>query len=138
MKLKNVPVKKLIVIFAVLLAASAALFVLALWMPRYSVVYLQTGDIYFGKFGLLPFPAISDAWVLQRGTGGDVTLNPLSATIWKPAGEVYLNPKQIVFWATLDPSSAVMRAIKSGGSAVSIPTLTPMPQIPSPAASPAK
>ena len=128
MKFKNVPMKKLAMILVGLLIVSAALFASVFFMPRYSVVYLQTGDIYFGKFRLLPFPAMTDAWVLQRGTGGDVTLNPLSATIWKPAEEVHINPRQIVFWATLDPQSAVMRAIKSGGNAVAIPTLTPQPQ----------
>lgn len=138
MKLKNVSVKYLIIVAATLLVASGALVVMALSMPRYSVVYLQTGDIYFGKFNLLPFPSISDAWVLQRGSAGDVTLNPLSATIWKPMGEVHLNSRQIVFWATLDPSSAVMRAIKSGGEAVAIPTLTPQPALPSPVMTPAK
>ncbi len=127
-KFKDVSIKKLSIVFAILLIASAGLTLSVFFMTRYSVVYLQTGDIYFGKFRLLPFPAMTDAWVLQRGTGGDVTLNPLSATIWKPAEEVHINPRQIVFWATLDPQSAVMRAIKSGGNAVAIPTLTPQPQ----------
>lgn len=127
MKLKSVSTKKLIVVFTVLLAVSVGLFALVLALPRSSVVYLVTGDIYFGSFRLLPFPSLENAWVLQRSSTGDVTLNPVNATIWKPSGAMRINPKQIVFWATLSPESAVMRAIKSGGNAVAIPTLTPQP-----------
>ena len=137
MKLKSMPIAKLVVLAFILLIMGGGLFVVALAMPRYSVVYLQTGDIYFGKFRLFPFPAMSDAWVLQRGTNGDVSLNPLSATIWKPSEEVHINPKQIVFWATLSPDSAVMRAMKAGGNAVAIPTLTPQPSQ-APVTTPAK
>ncbi|MBI2623586.1 MAG: hypothetical protein HYW65_03360 [Candidatus Liptonbacteria bacterium] len=81
----------------------------------YTAVFLVTGDVYFGKLSWFPSPKLSSAWFLQRGVDQQnqpqLGLAPFTSVFWGPAGDVYLNPKQILFWAPIKPESQVAQAI---------------------------
>lgn len=80
--------------------------------PSYSVVYLETGEIYFGELLRLPFVVwLKNAYVLQRGQNGELSVLPLSATIWQPQGVLRLNPSKIVFTASISKQSLVYQTI---------------------------
>jgi hypothetical protein len=114
----------LIVIVIVVLFVAAGIWIGVMWiagsssasgLSPYSAVYLSTGDVYFGKLEWFPSPHIEDAWFLQHGMDakGNPTVGvyPFSQIAWGPAGDLYLNAKQIVFWTRLSDTSSVAEAI---------------------------
>jgi hypothetical protein len=90
-------------------------------LSPYSAVYLSTGDVYFGTLDWFPTPHIQDAWFLERSTDakGNPTVGvyPFSQIAWGPAGDVYLNAKQIILWTRLAATSSVAQAIENPGAA---------------------
>lgn len=81
---------------------------------EYSAVYISTGDIYYGKLDWFPWPRMKNVWFLQRGVNAQnqpqLGIAPFSTAFWGPVDEVYLNPKQIIFWTRLRNDSQVARA----------------------------
>lgn len=82
---------------------------------RYLALYLQTGDIYFGKqvsslFSREGF-TLQNPWFFQKGEDGNLTLVPMSNVAWHPTELVHFNEKQIIFWTYLDSESPVAQAI---------------------------
>ncbi len=69
----------------------------------YSAVYMNTGDMYFGKLSWWPQPHLTDVWLLQRGVDSknqpQTAVAPFKNAFWSPAGVVYLNRQNIVWWA---------------------------------------
>ncbi len=108
---------KIIVIFLlVVLSAGLTAFVLLKFRliefePRYSAVYLETGEVYFGEFSRFPFARLKNVYVLQRDESGGLNVLPLSATIWQPQGVLKLNSEKIVFTALISKDSLVYKTI---------------------------
>jgi len=71
----------------------------------YSVVYLNDGEMYFGKLSWFPKPRLSDPWTLQRSVDKDnkmqTSLVEVSKSAWSPVNELYLNEKEIMAWSAL-------------------------------------
>ena len=86
----------------------------------YTAVFLVSGDVYFGKLSWFPWPRLTNVWFLQRSVDKEnqpqLGLAPFSSVFWGPAGDVYLNPKQILFWAPIKPDSKVAQAIENPAS----------------------
>lgn len=109
----------------ILIVAIVALF--AIWLgvvvgrmsqtepPRYSVMYLANGDIYFGKLYWLTRPKLTDVWYMQRSVdargGTQFSILPWKGTSWGPQDEIYLNPEQILFWSPLDPGGDFVKLL---------------------------
>jgi len=87
----------------------------------YSVVYLQNGDIYYGKLHWWPRPHIEDPWYLVRNLqNGETSIVPFRSTFSGPASNLYMNPAQIVWWAALREDSQVTQGLKSAAQ-INIP-----------------
>jgi len=84
---------------------------------HYSAVYLTTGDVYFGKLDWFPWPHLKNAWLLQRGADAQNQVHysvvPVTNAFWGPVSELYLNPKQVVFWTRLRNDSQVAQVIEN-------------------------
>ena len=93
----------------------------------YYAVYLETGEIYFGKFKAFPIPSLSDVWILQGDSENRLALNPLSASVWQPK-TLKLNPFKIVFLAKVADDSPVARTLRKGATAVA-PTSSNLPSL---------
>lgn len=82
-----------------------------------TAVYLSTGDIYFGKMDWLPWPRLKNVWFIQRGMDQkqqpQLGLAPLKGVFWTPIDEVYLNPKEIVFWTKVKDGSQLATALEN-------------------------
>ena len=116
----------------------------------YTAVFLASGDVYFGKLSWFPWPKLTKAWFLQRSVDQQnqpqIGLAPFSSVFWGPAGDIFLNPKQILFWAPIKSDSQVARAIENPDSVrqqappqVSQPeSQTPPSQLPATPEKPAK
>ncbi len=114
----------LIVIVVVLVASGIWLgsWVLSLSKPNpsgpseYSAVYVATGDIYYGKLEWFPLPHLKNVWLLQRTagpSGQQLGIVPFPSAFWGPMDEVYLNPRQIIFWTRLRNDSQVAKAFQN-------------------------
>jgi hypothetical protein len=89
-------------------------------LSPYSAVYLSTGDVYFGILDWSPSPHMDDAWFLQHSTDaqGQPTIGvyPFDKVAWGPAGSVYFNSQQIIFWTRLSSTSSVAEAMANPNS----------------------
>lgn len=78
----------------------------------YSAVYLTNGDVYFGVLHHFPAFYLSDAYVFERATDANdqtsMTILPFKNLFWDPAGDIYLNPVQILFTAPLRAGSSIV------------------------------
>lgn len=84
---------------------------------EYSAVYLSTGDIYYGILSWFPSPRLKNVWFLQKSVDQNnqpqLGIAPFNRAFWGPVDEVYLNPKQIIFWTRLRNDSQVLKAIQN-------------------------
>jgi hypothetical protein len=96
--------------------------------PSYYAVYLDTGDLYFGKISHTPKFTLSDVWYLQRDpTQQSISLNSFSKTSWAPEGSLKINDSKIVWIAKVSKDSPIMSIINGTGG-----TQTPAAPAPSP------
>lgn len=81
----------------------------------FTAVYMQTGDVYFGKMDWFPVPRLTNVWYIQRGSGQNpqVGIAPFKNAFWTPIDEIYINPKQIVFWTKIKGGSEMDEALKN-------------------------
>ena len=109
----------LVVILAVLALGGLAAYLwpkLNISVERpYVAVYMQTGDLYFGRISYFPRLALKDVYVLQSANPTDPTqpnlqIVPMRKTVWGP-DRLILNYDQIVFIGKVGASSQVMQAI---------------------------
>jgi len=81
---------------------------------RYWAVYLDTGDIYFGKFHGFPRISLTDVWFLQRNPQNEqVSLAKFGEASWGPEDKIYLSRKSIVWKTKLREDSQVVQFIKN-------------------------
>lgn len=94
----------------------------------YSAVYLTTGDIYFGKLSWHPKLRLTNVWLLQRNVDSQnqtqLGLAPFTSSFWGPVDEIYLSPKQVVFWTRLSKDSAVAKAFDNPALLQGLPQAT--------------
>lgn len=97
----------------------------------YSVVYLRSGDIYFGKLSWFPWPTLKNPLYLQRiidQTGRpQFSIFPFKNIVWEPIDRIYLNPKEIVLWTRLRSTSQLVPLLRDPAL---IDKLTSQPQPP--------
>jgi len=115
----------LIIVIVLLIALGVVLY----WQrggfeESYWAVYLDTGDIYFGKLHRFPKLSLSDVWLIQRNPAD--SQNPLSLAkfeqaFWGPEDKIYLNEKNIVWKAKLKENSQILQSIKSSPAAQAQP-----------------
>ena len=82
-----------------------------------AAVYMTNGDIYFGKMDWFPWPRLKNVWYIQRGVDQkqqpQVGLAPFKDLFWTPIDEVYLNPKEIIFWTMIKDGTQIAEALKN-------------------------
>ncbi len=91
---------------------------------KYSAVYMNTGDIYFGKLSRFPRMTLRDVWFLQKGANADqgFGLSKFEKAFWGPEDELVLNAEDVIWVTDLKADSEVLKAIKNPQ------TLAPAPQ----------
>ena len=85
----------------------------------YYAVYLENGDIYFGKLSILPYLFLNDVYFLQKNPSD--SQNPFSVlkfenAFWGPENKIYINKEKIIWKTRLKDDSQVLTAIKNYGN----------------------
>ena len=75
----------------------------------YYAVYLNTGDLYFGRLNYFSNSSLSDVYYIQRNP--EDRQNPLSISkfensFWKPEGKIYINDDMIVWKVRLKKTAS--------------------------------
>ena len=82
----------------------------------YYAVYLQTGDMYFGKLSRFPKLALSDVWYLQRNIQeeqGGFDLIKFSNAMFGPTDKMEINKENVVWISKLADDSQVVTFIQT-------------------------
>lgn len=82
---------------------------------KYSAVYLNTGDIYFGKLSRFPRMTLRDVWFLQKGSDAQqgFGLSKFEKAFWGPEDEMVINDENVIWVTELKADSEVVKAIKN-------------------------
>lgn len=96
----------------------AAYFIFFRYTANYSIVYLTSGDIYVGKLSTFPKMELSDVYLLLNvkdandPTKSNFQLSPVKESIWG-GSKIYLNEKQVLFYAAINDNSRIGETIRS-------------------------
>lgn len=96
-----------------------ALVALVLWRvdsarAPLSAVYLQTGELYFGKLSRFPRLTLKQVYLLQlnrQNAQVPASIERFTSAFWGPSDTITLNNDQIVWIAPLDPDGELARLI---------------------------
>ncbi|EKD23783.1 MAG: hypothetical protein ACD_81C00184G0006 [uncultured bacterium] len=108
------------ILIALVVVLAVALGVVLYWQrvgfePKYSAVYLNTGDIYFGKLSRFPRMTLRDVWFMEKG--GDAQqgfgLAKFENAFWGPEDKLVINDENIIWTTELRADSEVVLAIKN-------------------------
>ena len=86
----------------------------------YSIVYLQTGEIYVGRLSFFPKLTLADPYILRVTKDekdpkkNNFQLNPLKETVWNTESLI-LNKSRVVFYGLLKKDSQAGKALANRG-----------------------
>ncbi len=110
---------KILLVLVVIL--SIALGIILYWQKvgferPYYAVYLNTGDLYFGRFSYFSKSFLSDVYYFQRNP--EDSQNPLSVlklenSFWGPEDKIYINSDAIVWKTKLRKDGELLNYIKN-------------------------
>ena len=89
-------------------------------------VYLQTGDVYFGRLSRLPF-GLSQVYTLQVNPQNQqvpINIQKFTNVFWGPSDFMKINREQVVWVTKLNPKSQLVELLKNN------PNLTPSEGVP--------
>ena len=82
----------------------------------YWAVYLDSGDLYFGKLSEFPQLSLTDVWFLQSNAGNEenpFSVEKLTNVFWGPQDKLYLNQENVIWRVELKDDSQIVQFIKS-------------------------
>jgi hypothetical protein len=126
------------ILLAIIVVLAAALIAIIYWQKvgfsrNYWAIYLDTGDLYFGKLNYFPRFSLTDAYLLQRNEQSPqnpFSVSKFSNAFWGPEDKIYINKEKIVWKTKLKSDSQVVNFIKNPQSAPSAQTSQPTSQPP--------
>ena len=86
------------------------------YSKSYSVVYLQTGEVYVGHLTTFPDMELKDSYILQvtknaKDTSkNDFQLQPIAQALWA-SQSLHLNRNKVVFYGSILPDSKIGMAL---------------------------
>ncbi len=109
------------ILLAIVIVLLIALGVVVYWQKggfkeSYWAVYLNTGDLYFGKLNRFPRLSLSDVWFLQRNpqdSQNPLSLSKFEQAFWGPEDKIYLDDENIIWKTKLKEDSQVVQFIKN-------------------------
>jgi hypothetical protein len=110
-------INKILLVVITVLVVAIVLGLLWYWRTyygnQYYAVYLDTGDLYFGKLSTFPDLTLSNVWYLQRDSQGNNSLSELIKAPWGPEGSIKINRDKIVWTAKLSDVSQLIPYIEN-------------------------
>lgn len=85
----------------------------------YIVMYMNSGDVYFGKPQWSPRFSLAHPWLIQRSTQNSQTrlsIVPLTSSLGEPIDRMYPNVEQSIFWTYLKKDSKTVQMFENRAS----------------------
>lgn len=109
------------ILLAIIIILAAALVAIIYWQKvgfnrNYWAVYLDTGDLYFGKLSYFSKSALSDVYLLQKNSQDSqnpFSISKFSNAFWGPEDKIYINKDNIVWKTKLKDDSQIVNFIKN-------------------------
>ncbi len=105
-----------------------------LFTSSWTAVYLQSGDLYFGRLIHFPHYGLTHVYLFQvdkNSTQTPVSVQKFTKVFWGPQDFLSLNRNQVVWTTTLDPQGQLAKLLDTNPdltSGASAPT--PVPGLP--------
>ncbi|MER3581624.1 MAG: hypothetical protein C4347_02135 [Patescibacteria group bacterium] len=93
--------------------------------PKYAMVVLENGSIYFGEISFFPRNKLKSPVFVNVGNDGNISLQRFSDAVWKPKNYILLNQSKILFWTYLEDNSPIVDFIKMKSQVLPSPTPRP-------------
>ncbi|MDI6717894.1 MAG: hypothetical protein QMD86_02550 [Patescibacteria group bacterium] len=119
------------ILLGVIIILLVALGILLYWQnskESYYAVYLNSGDVYFGKLSRFPRLTLSDVWLLRRDENNPqspFSLSKFDKAFWGPQDKMYLNLKNIIWMTELKDDSQVLKTMNNPLSEASAQNVLP-------------
>lgn len=108
------------ILMGLVVVLAVALGVVLYWQKggfekEYSAVYLNTGDIYFGKLSRFPRMTLRDVWFMEKGNAAQqgFGLAKFENAFWGPEDKLVINDENVIWTTELKDDSEVVLAIKN-------------------------
>ena len=109
------------ILLAIIIILAVALVAIIYWQKvgfnrNYWAVYLDTGDLYFGKLNYFSKLSLSDVYLLQRNEQNQqnpFSVSKFSNAFWGPEDKIYINKDNIVWKTKLKDDSQIINFIKN-------------------------
>jgi hypothetical protein len=104
----------LVVVLLVVLVVFGVYWFTKVSYNKFYAVYLDTGDLYFGRLSRFPRLTLKNVWYIQRDTQSqNFSLQDFSKAAWGPENKMELNKDRVV-WITKISDSSQLIPIMSG------------------------
>ena len=97
---------------------------------NYYAIYLNTGDMYFGKLVPSSRYTLIDPYFLRatQDKKNPLAIARFQNAFWKPGKKLQFNPANVVWINKLSPDSPIISFMESQKAGISAPTQTQTPQ----------
>jgi hypothetical protein len=81
----------------------------------YYAVYLNTGDLYFGKLSQFPSFTLTNVYTIQATQDPDnpISLQKFSNVFWGPSDYLNINDDQVVWYTKLDDAGELVQLLNT-------------------------
>jgi hypothetical protein len=80
----------------------------------YAAVYVDSGEIYFGKLTTTPGLTLSNVHFLEKDTSGNYVVSKFTDALYAPSETLRLNPDKVIWISRLKEDSQLMKTLKNG------------------------
>jgi hypothetical protein len=84
-----------------------------IFKPKYVMIVVEGGNIYFGERSLFNPYKISHPVFVNVSQDGNLSLQRFSDAVWRPQDFIYFNPQKVIFWTYLKDDSQLIDFIKN-------------------------
>jgi hypothetical protein len=98
---------------------------------NYYAVFLNNGNVYFGKLSTFPRLKLDNAIFVQVDDKGQISFPHFKNAFWKPKGSIYLNQNSVLFIAPLAEDSPFIDSIEGRQPMVQQPVQSQSAPLPS-------
>lgn len=77
--------------------------------PKYTAVYLRSGDIYFGKVVHFPHYGLEQPYLLTITKDGQPSLQRFNKVVWQPDDFISINRDEVIWSTTLREDSQLVK-----------------------------
>ena len=104
------------IVLVVVVVVGVVLWKVAFRSSEYHAIFLQTGDLYFGKLTRFPNFGLKNVYLLQvnpENTGAPLSVQRFQNIFWGPQDYIKINREQVVWSTELSSTSQLAELLRT-------------------------